>query len=222
MAFGGFVKGNLGPSLVGGVGAMIGVWGFLGDAQSLWTAGIKPDYLQLSGFVMFVAATVAVLYRQHEVIEARLGDPPSARSGSAPSKVGRASTAVTTQPPSTAERVFVPNGTALEDMTGLYKGHTDLQGEKLTHVYLGKWVRVDGTLRNLYGSLGGTYAVHLSRSGREGSAPDGVPRLEFNPEWADRLATIPVGGKISVVGKIRKIESHCVWIDDCELVEPIP
>ena len=218
MAFGGFLKGNLGPSLLGAGGAIIGAWGFLGDAQSLWTAGIKPDYLQLSGFVLFVAATVAVLYRQHEVIELRLGNGPRA-----PVNVGlnvnKASPAKIQQPASTSERIFVPDSTSLEDLIGLYKGHTDLQGAKLTEVYLGKWVKVEGALVNLYSMLGGSYSVHMLRSGLDPTRNDGLPRLSFSPEWADRLATIPIGGKISAIGRIRKIESHCVWIDDCELVE---
>lgn len=75
MSFGGFVRKNLGPSLLGGGGALIGVWGFLGDARDLWTAGINPNYLQLSGFVLFVLATISVLYRQHQLLEERLAPP---------------------------------------------------------------------------------------------------------------------------------------------------
>lgn len=73
MAFWGFVRKHLWPSLIGGAGTLIAVWGFLGNAQSLWTAGVKPAYLQLSGFVLFLVGVVSVLYRQQQHLEERLG-----------------------------------------------------------------------------------------------------------------------------------------------------
>lgn len=69
MGIWGFARKYLVPSLVGGIAVLISAWGFLGDALSLWTAGIKPVYLQMSGVGLFFTATVAVLYRQHQAIE---------------------------------------------------------------------------------------------------------------------------------------------------------
>lgn len=220
MAFWGFVKHNLGPSLIGGGGVLIAGWGFLGDLQSLWTAGIKPGYLVLSGFVLFVVATVSVVFRQHQIIEQRLGPPMQAFVGVTiePKEEADATQLQTESQISQSGRIFVPKDVTMDSLMGLYRGHTNLQGEKLTHVYLGKWLRVDGILTNLSSYQDGSYSVFMVRKGKPKNQHDSVPTLIFDPEWGDRLATIPVGGNISVIGKISKIQKYSVWLENCELV----
>lgn len=59
-------------SAVGAVGTLVTVWGWAGDAREFWTAGVKPEYLQLFGFVLFALSVVSVIARQQQVIERRL------------------------------------------------------------------------------------------------------------------------------------------------------
>ncbi len=73
MSFGVFVRANLGPAVFAGVGAAVAVWGFTSDFMELWTAGMRPEHIQLTGFVLFAIGMVQIAYRQHLMIERRLG-----------------------------------------------------------------------------------------------------------------------------------------------------
>jgi hypothetical protein len=75
MGFGLFFRRHPLWSVVGAVGALVSAWGFLGDARDLWTAGMKPEFLQLFGFVVFVASVVAVVARQQQQIDRNAPGP---------------------------------------------------------------------------------------------------------------------------------------------------
>lgn len=100
-----------------------------------------------------------------------------------------------------------------EYLTGLYTGHTDIQGARLVQPYLGKWLKVTGEVANVSPWRRGYASVDL-----EGRLDLG---LYFTDKdyVDDRLAVLRIGEPVSIVGEIEKITRTSVWLDNCELVE---
>jgi hypothetical protein len=110
------------------------------------------------------------------------------------------------------DRVFVPIKTG--DLMGIYRGHTNIQANKLAASYLGKWIRVSGTVNDI--SVFGDGDVSLSLN----TAPDPWPHhLRFSSEWLRRLEILPRGYDLTVEGKIEEIQRHHLVLVNCVLVE---
>lgn len=201
MAFGEFVKKNLGPSLIGGGGALIGVWGFLGDARDMWTAGIEPAYLQLSGFLLFVLATISVLYRQHEMIELRLAaqSPPplpqevftlveKPESKPAPKPLPVDTPAVSDpEPPVEEIRQYAPASFVKDLAAFLETMHTSLQRDAFLEPHLGQWIRARAYLPTT-SDHGDTITAHVSF----GSLTNTI-YVVFPATWRSQLARLVPG-----------------------------
>jgi hypothetical protein len=221
MGFWAFVRKNVGPSWLGGVGALIGVWGFLADAQSLWTAGIKPGYLQLSGFVLFVLATISVLHRQHQMLEQRLAEAaplPLAKRRlpqspvSAPKLAASVRTVTPIAVPVKADRGYLPASFAKEFIALKSRTHTRVQVDSLLEPHIGQWVRLKLCLADV--SRSGETVNVIVRAKK--TATDHFT-IRFPRRWESQLTRMNADQMFDVDAQIGQTDSG-PRLENCELL----
>jgi hypothetical protein len=103
-----------------------------------------------------------------------------------------------------------------EQLTGFFKGVTDLQGQDRVARYIGGWMTVSGPLRDV-GSISPTdVLVHFAD--RSFYSYNDV-RMRFREKrWADALAPKNPGDRLIVRGQIESVDSQTVHLDHCELL----
>ena len=119
-------------------------------------------------------------------------------------------------------RVFVGASITPEYLISIFREHTDIQGATLTAAYLGKWMKVSGSLGNVISTTPNLAQLTFERAE--------VPLTErtwfdytdfymmFKKPWIDRLAIAKRGDKLTVVGQIERIDGVSVQLENCELV----
>ncbi len=110
-------------------------------------------------------------------------------------------------------RDFVP-ATAME-LTQLFVDHVSAQADKLIQPYLGKWLRVQGEVKDVF-SLTDEWGVIL-RMDRPPSLGISTS-LRFNQNEGTRLQMLPRGSMLTVIGQISRVERDSVWLHNCEIV----
>jgi len=119
-------------------------------------------------------------------------------------------------------RVFVGESTTPEYLISIFQEHTDIQGAQLTAAYLGKWMKVSGSLGNVISSAPTRAQLTFER-------PE-VPLAErassyyidlfmmFREPWIDRLAILKRGDRLTVIGQIQRVDRVSIQLENCELV----
>jgi len=121
----------------------------------------------------------------------------------------------------------IPIDVTPEDLVGLYKDRTDVQGGALGTIYLRKWIAVSGPLGNVFppGYTGerewtkskNTMMVTFANRGLMSDLKDVFMR--FNEDWFERLQVIPRNKHISVLGQIIEFDRIGVHLWNCELLD---
>ncbi len=167
--------------------------------------------LVVSGFFHFLAArTLRPLSRSNnEVKEApinKVKETPKETPKDIPKET----------PPEQATSTQISDGRTIDSddfqyLRSCFEGRTEIEAERLVQPYLGKWVRVSGTVANVVGggdrasftvTLENKYAFFNFREDR----------------WRSRLEVLRQGAHISLLGRITSIHSWKIDIDDCELL----
>jgi hypothetical protein len=100
-------------------------------------------------------------------------------------------------------------------LTGLYKGYTKIQADKLAESFVGKWMKLSGPLNDVTNSSG-DYVVYLENH----LFPSGsAVAMRFDKSWKDRLSVLKVGDTIGVLGQIKDIDRVIVFLEKCELLD---
>lgn len=105
-------------------------------------------------------------------------------------------------------------------LVGLFEGLTDLQAMKLTGQFVGKWMRLSGPLGNVLSNREKISQVtFLNRpSIFDPDYEHFIVYMYFDRKrWDDRLAVLPTGSPITVVGRLREFDRVTVHLEDCEL-----
>lgn len=95
-----------------------------------------------------------------------------------------------------------------EQVRQIYDGRTTLQGEKAAEIYVGKWMKVSGTVRDV---------VALKRSRAMWLKERNTPVLIFNSKLS-RLDVIHKGDAVTVVGRVFGVSKELIQLNKCELV----
>jgi len=117
----------------------------------------------------------------------------------------------------------LPDGRVLVDatpqyLTGFFQEHTDMQAKKLLEAFIGKWMRVEGPVGDVYASDESNATVHFN--------PPTYGRtkilMHFNDRAAigDRLSVLKKGDRITVIGQIDWAWPRALELDNCELEKP--
>lgn len=91
---------------------------------------------------------------------------------------------------------------------------TRVQTDKLLSVYLGKWMKVTGTVSQIYHRI--TWLT-LGENTKPGERLSVI--LVVSDTWRDRFHLLEMNKKISAIGIISEINISEVQLDDCELVD---
>jgi hypothetical protein len=120
------------------------------------------------------------------------------------------------------DRVFVGESITPEYLIGIFREHTAIQGATLTAAYLGKWMKVSGSLGDVVSTTPNLAQLTFERAE--------VPFTErtwfdytsfymmFRRPWIDHLEIAKRGDKLTVIGQIERIDSVSVQLENCELV----
>ena len=220
---------------------LFGVCLFLGFSPENWVAGIlgspPPMLIHPLFRVAIVLIGVAIILGTFfldtiPTIRAAMNVESSHITESAtgivsgPPKAERLTPELLDSVAETAERVMVD--VTPEFLTGLYKGHTTVQGDKLAADYMGKWMNVSGPLDDVFPlAYTGTFEWYKEVEwtfqvtfGNRGFAYDlSTVFARFNKDWFDRIQLIQPGNNIFVVGQIVDIDGIHVDLWNCELVD---
>ncbi len=116
------------------------------------------------------------------------------------------------QIPVKPERVFVPASVTPTNLVKQREGLTSLQAEKLFAFYVGKWMKVSGTVYEVKKGYPGIYVfIHGADQGP-------IMALDFDKNWTARVSMIGKGHTIQAVGQVESVDDSSVSLDHCELV----
>ena len=115
------------------------------------------------------------------------------------------------------ERIFVPSNVTPERLLIFFEENTAINAAEPTKRYIGQWMPVTGTLRNVSASG----QVSFERSTTPLTWFDYAEILcYFRKEKIGDLKILKRGDKITVVGQISRIRKLDLELDNCELVDP--
>ena len=103
----------------------------------------------------------------------------------------------------------------VEYLTGLYKGHTDLQADKLMEPFIGKWIKYSGRMENISQDHGSRPTTTITF---EHSSRPFVAATFMSDEWLERLSILQRGAQITILGQVWSVERYWVFLSNSELV----
>lgn len=127
------------------------------------------------------------------------------------SEPGRPSPPVPESEP--VRRIFVGPDVTPEYLFSLYESYTSIQADKLAAAFIGKWMRISGTLDEVL-PVEQASIVTMER-------PDALSfkyvYMYFDNSWTDRLSMLKHGNPITVVGEISEIGRPLMRLRNREL-----
>ena len=126
---------------------------------------------------------------------------------------------VSSLPPikSTPDRIYTPRTPS--EIVNVFRDRTDMEAEKSVQAHIGKWLRVEGVINNVYESAFPdqiTVSVNVSVN----MEIEPAIFLEFGKErWIGILETITPGDGIVAEGRIVAIERIWVRLKDCDVID---
>jgi hypothetical protein len=168
------------------------------------------------GAVLFIGCLVwqyRLSFPKHEARSALSMPTPNPE---APAKADASPTPVAVQ----EERILLD--VKPEYLVGFFKKYTTAQAQKLVETYIGKWVKISGTVKDVDRSVTlsdkpGDPTVDLSTKSSEGSFRTAAYFKE--QRWQDRALVLKPGDKITVFGRITRITWWGLTLEKCEFVE---
>jgi len=113
-----------------------------------------------------------------------------------------------------AERIMVPDNITPDYLSGFYDQHIEVQADKLAEIYIGKWIRVSGPMRDVWEGDDGMLALMRISDGNNMSIG-----MRFDMKWKDRLSVLSKNTTITVLGQIARIQLGQLNLHNCELVQ---
>src|ERR1039458_1508926 len=95
-------------------------------------------------------------------------------------------------------------------LTEIYDQHTTVEASKLGEFYIGTWLPVSGSVRDVWGTEQEPWmAIHL----------DGVTSVicSFRQEWYQRTVILQKGDPVKIIGKISKFDGLAIELRECEI-----
>jgi hypothetical protein len=180
-----------------------------------WWAGVAiAGSLLIGGFVVGIKASEMSFVRGIFGLGKTPEVPIAARTPTLPVP----STPAPPLPPREEERAFV--SVTPEYLTNFYRQHTSTQADTLAEPYIGRWMKVSGTVSDV-SKLTKAYA--LVRFERPDPHPEGFVdiRTYFRGETlVDRVSLLPRGQHVVVVGQIKGVSQVTLDLDNCDVIEP--
>jgi hypothetical protein len=113
-------------------------------------------------------------------------------------------------------RAFVGASVTPEYLTGLFKGHTSIQAQKLIEPFIGNWMAISGSLKEVMSSSPDYAQVTFWGRGVFDNLST-VYTYFRSKESIARLSILRPKDSITVVGQLKEISNIAVNLDNCEL-----
>lgn len=234
MEFPRFLGRHVLASLLGAAGVTLAALGYADQARDILTA-FEPWQLQGAGAALFVISVVMILYKWDQEHQRRLSQPqtgapapeavrepspPTLLSASVPAPAPRGA-AVESGGPSLVrgDKVIVGDKVTANFLMDACVNKTDVHSAGVIRPYLGKWLRIHGRVNNISPREDGTSYVSLDVPYPfRGSELSRTVWLSF-PGDRERLEVMHKGDPVSAIGKIMRVRSATMDLEDCELVD---
>ena len=179
------------PGHINNAKVWLEAWNFVAAAEwEPWNVGLVLVSLVLAAYALLPQVALDALSRK--ITEVRKNRPSTTLAHQAEKRVY-------TQ--RTASELFA----ATRDLT-------DVQIKRYSEPHVGKWIRIQGQVRNITQNEDFYYVMI-------GRMFDPVPYLcFFKPNWPT-IETMSRGDRIAAEGVIHKIEKMILYVDRCELVD---
>ena len=117
----------------------------------------------------------------------------------------------------------LPDGRTLVDVTpgylaSLYGEHTEIQADRLLEAFVGKWMRVSGSVEDVFALGENRASVTFPYEGP--SDPSVVMRFRGKAIIDNELRVLKKGDRIAVIGQIESAGPYLVTLENCELEKP--
>lgn len=116
-------------------------------------------------------------------------------------------------------RVFISD--SLKDLVSLTHNRTTLESKRETKRYVGKWLKVAGTVTEVDVRLG---EITVTLRVKEGDNATTVFADFSEPQWSHHLSVLRRGHVLSLEGRIESVYDSWVGLKECELPgnTPVP
>jgi hypothetical protein len=156
----------------------------------------------------FVESPLAIPGAPNEVTGENLAKPQTP-DRSVDSKSDQPSVPLT-ESASSADKIFL--NVTPDYLIDLFKDRTVSEGHRLTGVYLGKWMRLSGSLDTIEGpDEYGDISIHFS------TPEHNIISMVFSKDWVSQFAVLRPGQKISVVCRVKDVSPVFLRLEKCEL-----
>ena len=120
------------------------------------------------------------------------------------------------------KRAFIPEGMSCADLSKPFSDFTNLEAESMVSRYIGKWMKVRGTVRNISDTKAGAIQVDCDTQNFKRDNPLYVTGtqtfLHFSGKNREGAKLLSKGTTVSAVGRIRRIGHTSVTLYYCEIV----
>jgi len=221
MGLAAFFRAHLLPSIIMTVGVVWAAIGFVSQAYDIWTAGLQPWAVQLTGFLVFVAGVISLLYRMYHQNEQFLAKAslqstaePKHRSPSlAQARDQSANAHLGEEPRNILDPSITPSS-----LVSLGKNRTEIQALHAWEPYVGQWMHVSGFIAEV-GQDSSTITVLVSETPETYSS---TAHLTFPVTHSANLFLKNRGDPIQAIGKIRRFSTlGYIDLEQCELVSTL-
>ncbi|MCA0049819.1 OB-fold putative lipoprotein [Mesorhizobium sp. B283B1A] len=181
-----------------------------------WVGSVIAFFLASPPWSIFPAFVVGFLFLTMEVRRAK-SLPIAIPNGLAP--VSLPSPPRPLVPTVLGIRLYVPENVDPDFLVALRIDRTSIQSEPLVRPYVGKWIRFTGSVRNVYEPTqsGGKSMVVVTYGPPERELNTQV-FMQFDETWLDRLHMLQRGNSITVEGRIDRILSFEIHLEDCSIL----
>ncbi len=100
-----------------------------------------------------------------------------------------------------------------EYLAGLHHDLLSVQAQRLVEPYIGKWMRVAGSIRDIDDAR--QFLIVSRETPRNGASV----HMIFRPKWGSSLNVLRRGDPFQVEGKISRVDAAGVTLRDCELAD---
>jgi hypothetical protein len=97
----------------------------------------------------------------------------------------------------------------------LYKERTRIEGDALVQPYIGKWLVVYGTVRNVSTETDDTIRITLEMEGPN-SRKD-IVFVDFDAAWIPRVSILGKNSKIRAIGQIGRVDHNTIFLKHSNL-----
>jgi hypothetical protein len=231
-----FFRKHLGPSILMAIGVMVVVTGYASEAYQVWTAGLKPWFVQLCGFLIFVIGVVSLLYQNYQESERRFGMLTTPLQVARPERLEPApiEAPVSVAPaaaPSTGpvshrkpDRNYLPDSFATRFVDHLKRPHTDMQTVGLLKPHIDEWVTLEGQIYevspegNACRAMIVLYDSDEDKENNKHQYEDATVHVSFAEHCVPHLERMARGETIKFDAQITKAAYGHIFLDNAELL----